>query len=234
MKRQKVQALVLSRRSYGEADRLVTLFTREAGLMRVLAKGVRRIPSRRGGHLEPFTNILALVHSSRDFQFVAHAETRAYFPALHADNKSLSHVQRVARLVLQTVEENHSYPELYDQILRMFEVLPTLSFSKKVLLELQVSLAILRCGGITPSLAACQRCGRKVPSETVILDGSEGGWHCLSCHGRFGGAAMSLSPRLLKVLQFIAARPHEALRVRTTEDESEQLLLAMQSGYASR
>lgn len=61
MRRTILHALILSRTNVGEADRRLKLFTFEQGLVRVIAKGVRRIPSRRGGHLEPFTRILALV-----------------------------------------------------------------------------------------------------------------------------------------------------------------------------
>lgn len=231
-KRQKVQALVLGRRSLGEADRLVTFFTREAGLMRVLAKGVRKIPSRRGGHLEPLTRVLALVHFNHDFQYLAHVETLDYFLALRAEVSCMSHAQRVSQLLLQTVTESEPLPDLFDQVVRMWQTLPGLSFPKKVLLELDASLAILRTGGVTPSLTACQRCGRRVREEAVVLDGAEGGWHCLGCHGALAGAAHSLAPRLLKVLRFVATRPQEALRVRLDSEEGQQLLLAMQSGYA--
>ena len=51
----RVEAVVLRHSDWGEADRLLTLFTREMGKLRVVAKGVRKLRSRKAGHLEPFT-----------------------------------------------------------------------------------------------------------------------------------------------------------------------------------
>src|SRR5690349_13403622 len=87
--RHKLQALVFSRRNSGEADRMVTLFTRDQGLMRVLAKGVRRIPSRRGGHLEPYTAVLALISVTRGGNFVSAVETMQPYEGLQANSQAL-------------------------------------------------------------------------------------------------------------------------------------------------
>ena len=51
----KVNAIVLARRNIGEADKLITLFTKEYGKKKVLAKGIRRVSSRRAPYLEQFS-----------------------------------------------------------------------------------------------------------------------------------------------------------------------------------
>lgn len=228
-RREKLQALVLGRKSYGEADRLVTLFTREAGLLRVMAKGVRKIPSRRGGHLEPFTKVLAVVNAARDWRYLAHIETLDYFSALHSAPASLQHAEYVGRLLLGVMTENEPASELFDYLEGMWRELPHRPFAKQALMEITAAMIILLTAGVIPNLSACQRCGRPLPEDALILDGQEGGWHCLSCHGAFSGAKVSLTPRLLKVLQYVIARPAEALRLRLTDDEGYQLLAAMRS-----
>ena len=50
----RVEAVVLRRIDFGEADRVLVLFTRERGKLPVVAKGIRRISSRMAGHLELF------------------------------------------------------------------------------------------------------------------------------------------------------------------------------------
>ncbi len=55
----RVEAVVLRHLDWGEADRLLTLFTREAGKLRAVAKGARKVRSRKAGHLEPFTRVSA-------------------------------------------------------------------------------------------------------------------------------------------------------------------------------
>ena len=53
----RAEAVVLRHTDWGEADRLLTLYTREQGKVRAVAKGARKINSRKAGHLEPFTRV---------------------------------------------------------------------------------------------------------------------------------------------------------------------------------
>ena len=77
----KVEAVVLRHNDWGEADRLLVLFTREMGKLRVIAKGARKIRSRKAGHLEPFTRVTLMLARSHDLPIVTQAETvNAYQP----------------------------------------------------------------------------------------------------------------------------------------------------------
>src|SRR5512137_2502834 len=77
----RVEAVVLRHSDWGEADRLLTLYTRERGKVRALAKGARRIRSRKAGHLEPFTRVTLQLAKGRDLLIVSQADTLdAYLP----------------------------------------------------------------------------------------------------------------------------------------------------------
>ena len=69
------QAIILRRRDIGEADRLLTVFTRDRGKLNLLAKGVRRAASRKAGHIEPFTYTDLLVAKGANLDLVTQAET---------------------------------------------------------------------------------------------------------------------------------------------------------------
>lgn len=226
-RRETVQALVLGRRGVGEADRLMTLFTRETGLRRVLAKGVRKIPSRRGGHLEPLTKVLAVLQAGRDYAYLAHAETINYFQPLREMQPALEQARGLAQLTAGTVGEGETYPYLFDYLDWAWGAAVELPFPKQVLVCVAGVFLVLRAGGVQPNLRVCQRCGKRDVSEAVVLSHEEGGWHCLSCHGRLTGATFSLPARLLSVLRYAAARPHDAWRVRLSGEEGEQLLAAV-------
>jgi len=62
----RVDAVVLRHSDYGEADRLLTLYTRQRGKMRVIAKGARKIASRKAGHIEPFTHVKLQLAAARE------------------------------------------------------------------------------------------------------------------------------------------------------------------------
>jgi DNA repair protein RecO (recombination protein O) len=68
----KDEGIVLKTIKLGEADRIVTLFTRRNGKVRAVAKGVRKTKSRFGGRLEPFTRVALLVYQGRNLDTSSH------------------------------------------------------------------------------------------------------------------------------------------------------------------
>lgn len=68
-----VEAIVLKRKDSGEADRLVTLFTRQRGKFHALAKGVRRIHSRRAAHIEQFSRVHLVITERTSFSYIGEA-----------------------------------------------------------------------------------------------------------------------------------------------------------------
>lgn len=227
IRREKLHALILSRRNSGEADRFVTLFTRDYGLLRAVAKGVRKIPSRRGGHLEPFSHVVAIISGSPHRYFLAGTETVDEYTPLHQHHVALAQAHNLAQLVTHLFEEEEPYPTVFDAIHHAWHILPTLTPERQRLLEVAVMLHTLRAAGVAPELSACHRCGVKQPTDTVIFDSTEGGWRCLTCHGQLLGTKRSLTPRLLKVVRFIAYYPERALQIRITTEESQQIAEAL-------
>ena len=78
--------VVLRTMKLGEADRIITLLTRQNGRVRAVAKGVRRTKSRFGARLEPFSHVDLMIHPGRSLDVISQAEViRAYGPPLAAD-----------------------------------------------------------------------------------------------------------------------------------------------------
>ena len=91
----RVEAVVLRHSDYGEADRLLTLYTRQLGKTRVIAKGARKIASRKAGHIEPFTHARMQLSKGRDMLILTQADTvDAYLP-LREDLILTSHASYV-------------------------------------------------------------------------------------------------------------------------------------------
>ena len=86
----RVEAVVLRHSDWGEADRILTLYTRERGKVRAIAKGARKIRSRKAGHLEPFTRVTLQLAKGHDLLIVTQADTLDYlkkYPALSLDGE---------------------------------------------------------------------------------------------------------------------------------------------------
>jgi DNA repair protein RecO (recombination protein O) len=222
-----VHAIVMRRREVGEADRLLTLFTRPYGLLQVVAKGVRRIPSRRGGLLEPLSCVVALVSGRGGYYYLSAVEPYEMYGPLRADGECLSRAERLAGSILSFFGEEDAQPLLFDAFHEAMTAWPALPVSGQQVVEAALSMYVLRTAGVLPELRACFNCGAARPSEAVVLQAQHGGWACLSCHHSFAGTVYSLPPALLKVLRWLAVYPQRAGRLRLAEEDAKQLLLTV-------
>src|SRR5512138_639066 len=81
----RAEAIVLRHSDYGEADRMLTLYTREHGKVRAVAKGARKIASRKAGHIEPFTHVRLQLAKGRDMLLITQADTVDGYQPLRED-----------------------------------------------------------------------------------------------------------------------------------------------------
>ena len=107
------EAITLRRTDFGEADRILTLFTPTYGKVRAIAKGARRTTSRLAGHLEPFTRTQLLLASGRDLDIVTQAEGRERLDALRDDVWHATAAWYLAELVDRFLEDADPHPRLY-------------------------------------------------------------------------------------------------------------------------
>jgi len=192
-----------------------------------VAKGVRKIPSRRGGHVEPFTRVSALIRSLREYHYLSAIETADRYPLLRQDPASLTHASLVLQALRGLVEEEQPYPQLFSYIEHAWRMWPGLEQTRKMILEASLLSLILRVAGNQPHLARCMICSQTDPTDAVILDARHGRWRCLSCHSSFQGSRYSLAPTVLKVLRFISAYPERSMQLRISFEEAAHLCNAL-------
>src|SRR3989344_7607887 len=82
MKSYKAEGIVIRRKSFGEADRILTVFTKKHGKIKVLAKGVRRITSRRGPNVELFNQVELIIHQGKSFDILTEAQVLNTFQSI--------------------------------------------------------------------------------------------------------------------------------------------------------
>ncbi len=109
----KTEAIVLRQQALGEADRIVTLFTREYGKLRAAAKGIRRPASRLGGRLEPFTHARLLLARGRTLDVIAQAEIVEAFAGVRADLIRSAYAAYVAELVDRGLADRDPHQEVF-------------------------------------------------------------------------------------------------------------------------
>lgn len=210
----RVEAVVLRHMDWGEADRILWLFTRELGKVRVVAKGVRKLHSRKAGHLEPFTRVGLLLARGREIMIVTQAEAQDTFPILRENLLHMGYASYVVELL-----DRFTYEE--GQNIAMYHLLAdTLS---RLCNETDVSLVIryyevrlLDLLGFRPQLFHCIVCGNEIQPEDQYFSAAQGGVLCPSC-GRNAPGARPVSLQALKYLRHFQRSSYaEAKRARPT------------------
>src|SRR3989344_4702445 len=95
----KTDGIIIRRTNIGEADRMLTLLTNTHGKIRVIAKGVRKITSRRAPTLEVFNNASFLIHRSRiNYEMVVETQLLHAFETLRSDLKCIGEAYQMCEL----------------------------------------------------------------------------------------------------------------------------------------
>src|ERR1035437_3613276 len=134
-------AIVLSRFDYGEADRIMTLFTPAHGKLKAIAKGVRRPTSRIGGALEPMAELKVALARGRTFDVVTQVEVTHAWLRLRATLESAATAWYLAELADRSIEERHETEGLYALLRRAYELLDAGMESGRVVRWYEMHLA---------------------------------------------------------------------------------------------
>ncbi len=219
------EAVILRRRNWGEADRILTLFTPQRGKVRVRAVGVRKPGSRKAGHLELFHRANLFLAKGRDFDIVTQAETVDAFARLREDLvRSAAASYTVELLDRLSPEESENYTA-YRLLVRTLEELA--GGGEPGLVLRCYDMKLLECTGYRPELALCTVGGEEIRAENQFFSPERGGAVCPRCAERAEGR-LPISLAALRVLRHIQRCPIEEglkLEVRkTTLEELEGVL----------
>jgi DNA repair protein RecO (recombination protein O) len=221
----KVEAVVLRHSDYGEADRLLTLFTREQGKLRAIAKGVRKMQSRKAGHLEPFTQVALMLAQGHDLWIVTQAEAIESLQPLREDLTRLSYAGYVVELLDRfTYEEGQNW-QLYNLLV---ETLKRLSAEEDAFIPVRYyEMRLLDLLGFRPLLFECAACGKPIQAEDQYFSAERGGVLCPDC-GLMVNEVRPVSMDALRYMRhFQRSTYNEAKRaapIKETRDEVEALL----------
>jgi DNA repair protein RecO (recombination protein O) len=107
------EGIILKRNVTGEADRILTIFTKQHGKMRILAKGIRRITSRRAGHMEVFTHGVFTIHGGHSIDLVSEASTIRSGSLFDADAPRLEYAYCLCELVDQLLADHQEHEDVF-------------------------------------------------------------------------------------------------------------------------
>jgi len=225
----RASAVVVRHSDWGEADRLLVLYTREQGMIRAVAKGARKITSRKGGHLQPFTHVTIQLAQGRDLLIVTQVETVNAFLPLHDDLTKTGHAAYVVELLYRfSYEEEGGNPTLFRLLT---ETLDRIEKEESAWLPVRYyEMRLLDAVGFRPQLFKCANCGREILPEDQFFSFTAGGVICPRC-GQGLPNLMRISVETLKYLRhFQRSSYREASRANPSLEIQKEAEVLMQ-GY---
>lgn len=118
-----VQGIILKRKNIGEADRILTVFTKEQGKMRILAKGVRKISSKRASHIEPLNIVILTLYKGSGMPVLTEATSVETFPLVKVDLKKIGIGYHICELIDGLCPENQENETAFSLIEKIFQKL---------------------------------------------------------------------------------------------------------------
>lgn len=117
----KVEGIILKRRNLGEADRILTVFSYQKGKISVLAKGVRRITSRRSGNVELLNRAVMYLHPAKNFLILTEASSLSTYQKLKDDLILSTYAFHIIELVDKLTAENEVCRILYEHLVNVLQ-----------------------------------------------------------------------------------------------------------------
>ncbi|HZV75750.1 MAG TPA: DNA repair protein RecO [Conexibacter sp.] len=179
----RTEAIVLRSIRYGEADRILHIYSPDHGRMSAIAKGARRTRSRFGARLEPFFHLRMLLYQSHpprsDLHTVTSAETVDAHGPLRERAASLDAAARACDAVARLFESGDPSPPVFHLLANELRLLDDVERAAAPAHQLAFRLKLLVAGGFTPQLATCASCGEA--DHLSGFSGAAGGVVCSAC-----------------------------------------------------
>ena len=225
----KTPAIILRSRKWGDADRLLTLYTLRFGKLRGVARGARKPKSRFGSALEPFVHAdLNLFEKANDPVYrVTQADIRDAFWPLREDLTRMMAAGRLVNLVAALTAEGDPCPRVFETLKAGLQSLQ--QDPDSLLATLLFEIRLLGLTGFRPQLDPCARCGRALSGGPGRFSAVSGGLVCDPCTSRDPNRAVWLSPGSLALLrQALAWTPTSLTRLRAAGRVRTELEAAME------
>lgn len=151
MKTCKTEGIVIRRRNFGEADKILTILTKKFGKLQVKAPGVRRITSRRSPHVELLNHTFFSLYYGKSLPVVTEAEAISTFPEIKENLGKVSTAYHICELIDNFCPENQENSEVFILLRDTFSKLTNGVDKNSLIRGFELNL-LLKLGYIKPIL----------------------------------------------------------------------------------
>ncbi|NOT61774.1 MAG: DNA repair protein RecO [Acidobacteria bacterium] len=197
-----MHAFVLRSFTLKEADKICVLLTREAGQVRGVAKGARRLRSRFGASLEPFTEVQITYYQNESKELVALSSCEIVQSNFAAgiSSERLGVIHYLTELLIEFTPAHEPNERVYRLVTATVETLKVADDAQLVALTRYFEVWLLKLAGFLADMKSCGDCSRAfTESETIWLD-NEGQPHCRTCCDGAGDALVAVTRQTLQAM----------------------------------
>ena len=219
---------MIRHREFGEADRILSLYTLEKGKVQAIAKGVRKIKSRKAGHLEPFTQVILQLAKGRNLDVITQVDTIRNFENIKKNLILTAQASYVLEILDRfTYEEGENRP-LYNLLIETLVRLDN-GISPAIAVH-YYEVHLMDILGFRPQLQECVVCGAAIQPENQYFSAKLGG---VICPRSLSGdpSAWSISMEALKYLRFFQRSPWPQVKNRSIPEEVDKELSVLIEKY---
>lgn len=196
------EGIILKRVDFGEADKLLTIFTKNKGKITSLAKGIRRIESRRSGNVDLLNHSKLFFAQGRSLPILTEAESISTFKELKKDLNKISLAYHLTELIDQFFHDQQENYKVFELLFESLTLLNLVSKEKAENIIRAFEIKILTLSGYSPELFNCVKCSKKLePNGNVLSPDSGGVLH--SAHAQESLQIKSISSEAIKILRFM-------------------------------
>lgn len=192
------EAFVLRTYSLAEADKICVFLTREMGKVRGVAHGARKLRSRFGSSLEPFTEVALTYYQKEGRELVSISNcdiVRSHFNRAARDVETAGAFSYMAELLVEFLPDHEANERLYRLVKAVLEAIDQQSDARRALRYFECWL--LRLVGFFPDLSMCPACGERIKAEDPTFLTAEGAPRCVAC---CGGRGIEVTPQLREAI----------------------------------
>lgn len=146
----KTTGIIIKRINFSEADRILTVFTKEYGKIKVLAKGVRKITSKRGGNVELLNLAQIALHKGKNFDLLTEAQVINSFPDLRTNLKKIGLSYLLCEIVDGLCPEHQENQKIYEELIKVLSLLNEQSIKQDTQITNNFKLFLLHTLGFWP------------------------------------------------------------------------------------
>ncbi len=226
----KVEAVIISHKDFGEADRLIRLFSLEHGKLSAIAKGARKIRSRKAAHIEPFTYTALVLAKGQSFWIITQADTKAGYPGIREDLRKTAKAAYVLELADQLTGDEQPEPAVFHLITETLQRIDSVQDPFNAVLNFE--LRMLDYSGFRPDLFHCVGCHNEIQPQDQFFSVQQGGALCPAC-ARLGGSNIAVSQNTLKYLRHFQRSAFSKVAELKVEEATAKEIYRVMSPYIS-